>query len=291
VESCDKNCVMEDWSTWSPCSKQCDKGTSFRTKGLVSEAQGDGWCPEEDSEFRFEEKYCNEEACPKVETSDGLMKCNNTVDVVLMLDASGSVKPEGWAKTQEFGARLVRALGSVAKIGVLQYSGPADFSGYKDCMLGHKKPSECGCNWLTELSEDPEAVAKTIEKAAFTKGSTLTSMALSMAKAELLRNGRPEASEKLAILITDGKPLSRTKTLLKSKELRTVARLMIITVGKKAPSKLAREWASGPAEQNVFTLDDFEQLSDDLVNNVIENACPSLITEDSEITTTAAAFR
>lgn len=291
VDSCDKNCVLEDWSAWSECTKQCNEGTVFRTKGLISEAEGDGLCPGEDTEFRYEEKYCHTERCPKVETSDGLIKCNNTVDIVLILDASGSVKPEGWEKTQVFATNLVQALGSAAKIGVLQYSGPEDFEDYGACKLGQKKPSECGCNWLTEMSEEPAAVVKTIEGAPFTKGSTLTSMALSMAKAELMKNRRQEASEKIAILITDGKPLSKRNTFLKAQELRAVARLMIVTVGKKAPSKLAKEWASGPAAQNVFTVNDFMHLENDLINNIIENACPSLVTEDLESATTTSKFR
>merc|ERR1719471_82959 len=100
-----------------------------------------------------------------------------------MLDSSGSLKKEGWDAVKGFGANLVKALGAVAKIGVLQYSGPPSIQTVRECGAGKKTPKECGCEWLTdEMSEDSEAVVKTIEGAEWMKGSTLTSMALSMAK-------------------------------------------------------------------------------------------------------------
>lgn len=272
---------MEDWSAWSECTKGCGRGSRYRTKSLLSEAEGDGWCPSDESDMRFEREDCNPEPCDEVKTKDGLVKCNSSVDVVLLLDASGSVQEEGWKKTQVFGANLARSFQSVGKVAALEYSGPEDFSYYRDCKKGQHTPAECGCTWLSELTEDTEAVAKSIEGAPWKKGSTLTSMALSMAQAELAKNG--QAKEKIVLLITDGKPLSKTSTEQKAMELRKVARLMIATVGEKAPRDLAAHWATQPARENLFLIEDFETLNDNIVNTIVENACQSVIYNDDSV--------
>merc|ERR1719265_2631587 len=44
--SCDKDCVLDDWTAWSDCSKECDGGSQTRFKYIKDMAVGDGYCPE-----------------------------------------------------------------------------------------------------------------------------------------------------------------------------------------------------------------------------------------------------
>merc|ERR1719201_2265958 len=44
-QSCAQNCKLSTWSPWSACSKACDGGTRFKTKGIAEPESGGGTCP------------------------------------------------------------------------------------------------------------------------------------------------------------------------------------------------------------------------------------------------------
>merc|ERR1719389_571575 len=47
TDACDLPCELDpEWSEWSECSKECDWGVTFRTKGVAKEGGPEGYCPE-----------------------------------------------------------------------------------------------------------------------------------------------------------------------------------------------------------------------------------------------------
>merc|ERR1719281_2137822 len=96
-----------------------------------------------------------------------------------------------------------------ANMAVILYSGPRTWSGVKKCTGKTKKkvdPEACGIKMVTHFTEDMKKVKQLITGLDWPKGSTLTSLALMTAKAEMQlgRKGLPSA----VIAITDGKPMS-----------------------------------------------------------------------------------
>merc|ERR1719269_313794 len=55
VDACDLPCELEaEWSEWSECSKECDWGVTFQTKGVAKEGGPEGYCPEWYEEDRMQ---------------------------------------------------------------------------------------------------------------------------------------------------------------------------------------------------------------------------------------------
>jgi len=108
-QSCDIDCVLADWSAWSDCSKQCNFGSMDRRKDMIEDIVGDGTCADAQSDTRLQSKPCNSEACIRMDPMALNLQCNDDVDVVLLLDGSGSIGEEGWEATKKAGAALARA--------------------------------------------------------------------------------------------------------------------------------------------------------------------------------------
>eukprot|EP00933_Yihiella_yeosuensis_P057696 TRINITY_DN5769_c1_g2_i1.p1 TRINITY_DN5769_c1_g2~~TRINITY_DN5769_c1_g2_i1.p1 ORF type:complete len:1326 (+),score=179.83 TRINITY_DN5769_c1_g2_i1:153-4130(+) len=61
THKCAIDCRVEGWAGWSQCSKSCDGGTQFRTRGIIVKSQHGGkGCP---TELKQEQK-CGAKACP-----------------------------------------------------------------------------------------------------------------------------------------------------------------------------------------------------------------------------------
>merc|ERR1719484_257360 len=95
AQACEKDCDLTDWTKWSWCSKDCDGGTRKRQKFVRSPPEGAGKCPGKWSKERLQFKACNMKRC-KVPVDDPVMRCNATLDIMLLLDGSGSLGESGW---------------------------------------------------------------------------------------------------------------------------------------------------------------------------------------------------
>merc|ERR1712032_997948 len=100
--SCDRDCKLDDWSAWSPCTMACSGGFTVRFKKVVVPIRGQGKCPKKRSPERFEKKGCNKQACAGDEI------CIAKQDLILALDASGSLRQKGWDVVKQFAANLTR---------------------------------------------------------------------------------------------------------------------------------------------------------------------------------------
>merc|ERR1719401_2363203 len=279
TQGCEKDCMLASWTKWSACSKDCDGGTKKRQKFIFTEAEGAGKCPGEWSPKRLQYETCNTHQC-YVPQGKEVMQCTRTLDVVLLIDGSGSLGSAGWKAEIKAANMFVDAFsgsGDNAKMSVILYSGPRTWSGVYKCVGKNKKKVDqekvCGIKMVTHFTDDLAKVKTLINGLNWPKGSTLTSLALMTAKAEL-NLGRKDANS-VVVLITDGRPLSYRKTAVASKVVRKLARLVWVPVTKYAPLKYVKKWATRRWQENVVVVKTFKALeTSEPINQIVANICP-----------------
>jgi hypothetical protein len=253
-------------------------------KDIAEPARGDGKCPKlgltGDNLFSKREQNlpCNTQACQKAST---FLHCKAKLDVVLLLDGSGSLGSSGWEATKKAGKMLSEAFGGDQRLAVLLFSGPRYWSGVRKCVgsnqAGVDMEKDCGIKWVQHFDEKVTAadVASKIEALTWPKGGTLTSVALRTAASELPL-GRADA-ESIMIVVTDGRPLFYRATGIAAKAVRTKARLLFVPVTRFAPLKYIRGWASWPPKDNIVKIDNFANLADpSTIDTIISDSCKEL---------------
>merc|ERR1719461_875632 len=100
--SCDRDCKLDEWSSWSPCSMACDGGVTKRYKKVLIPIRGQGKCPKRKSAERFEKEKCNTQDCVGDEI------CIAKQDLVIALDASGSLREKGYDIVRGFAVNLTK---------------------------------------------------------------------------------------------------------------------------------------------------------------------------------------
>merc|ERR1740130_944393 len=86
VEACEKDCVLHEWTKWTGCSKDCDGGSKKRMRMIKEPAEGVGKCADQWGEARLQYEDCASHRCV-VPTAGEVMKCNQSLDIVLVMDA------------------------------------------------------------------------------------------------------------------------------------------------------------------------------------------------------------
>jgi hypothetical protein len=279
IEACEKDCELHDWAAWSACSKDCDGGTQKRQKYVKFQPEGQGTCADEWDMSRLQYKECNVFAC-ELPVGKSVIPCNKTIDIVLLLDGSGSLGQEGWdaeIKAADLFVDAFTGTGAHARMAAILYSGPSTWAGVSKCMGTDTEvvdmESFCKIKVLTHFTEDMAAVKSAINGATWPKGSTLTSVALMAAKSEFSL-GREHANTNV-ILFTDGKPLSSRKTLQAAKVVREAGRLVWVPVTAYAPLDDIKKWATRRWEENVVEVPTFEDLESPWpINQIIADICP-----------------
>jgi len=206
------------------------------------------------------------------------MPCNRSLDVIFLLDGSGSMGKKGWAAEMKAAQYFVDAFIDSGKgnMAVILYSGPRTWSGVRKCVGKSKKavkPSECGIQTVTHFTQDLKKVKAKLLALEWPKGSTLTSLALMTAKAELSLGRKDSISN--VVVFTDGRPLSYRKTGIASRVLRKVARLVWVPIAKNAPLKYIKRWATRRWQENVVPVTSFKALGKpDVITHIVANICP-----------------
>lgn len=277
-QACENDCKLSRWSNWSPCSKDCDGGTSKRFKYVKKKAVGDGSCPSQWDKSRLQYKKCNMVRC-YTPPNKPIMNCSRELDVVLLMDGSGSLKKSGWDAEVDAVSHFISGFEdkeSKAKLAVILFSGPKTYPGVKECTGKSKKPvdlEKCGIKTVTHFIDSMKRVKQLVLGEEWPKGSTLTSLALATAKAEL-NLGRKNAKS-VVIVFTDGRPMSYRKTYIAARDLRKSARLLWVPITSHAPLKFIKKCATRRWQENVVLAKTFDDLkAADTVNHIIANICP-----------------
>jgi len=209
------------------------------------------------------------------------MTCDKKLDIVLLIDGSGSLGKKGWAAEIKAAQLFVDAFsvqGGEANMAVILYSGPRTWGGVRKCFGRNTKKVDrekvCGLKTVTHFTNDLPMVKKLITGLEWPKGSTLTSLALMEAKAELSL-GRKSAQSNV-VVFTDGRPLSYRKTGMASRVVRKSARLLWVPVTKYAPTKKIKKWATRNWKENVVFVPTFAELEKgaDVITHIVANICP-----------------
>jgi hypothetical protein len=262
----------------------CDGGTQKRQKFVTLEAEGAGHCADEWSIKRLQYKQCHMHRCDTLAVSKPL-GCNRTMDVILLIDGSGSLGKTGWEaeiKTAKFFINAFEHAEGKVQMAVILFSGPRTWSGVSKCTgksTAAASLTDCGIKTVTHYTNDLDKIDQLVTGLTWPQGSTLTSLALMTAEAEMAL-GRADVHT-VVVVITDGRPLSYRKTGLASNSLRKKARLLWVPVTKFAPLKYIKKWATRRWEENVVKVDDFDALEKpDVVTHIIADMCPE---DDPEV--------
>jgi len=277
-QACEKDCVLGTWTGYTQCSKECDGGTKKRQRFVKTQATGDGHCAGTWDKERLEYKKCNTKRC-KVATPESVMECKAKLDVVLLLDGSGSLGTKGWEAEMVAAQNFLSAFKGNKQVlmSVILFSGPRTWSGVKKCVGNTKKKvdtSKCGINTVTHFTDDLKKVKQLILGLDYPKGSTLTSLALSTAKAQL-NLGRKNAKS-VVVVFTDGRPMSYRKTEMAAKDLRKMARLVWVPITKRAPLAFIKKVATRRWQENVVLATSYTKLRKaETMTQLIANICPA----------------
>jgi len=279
TQSCEKDCELKEWTKWSWCSKDCDGGTRKRSKFIHKAPKGEGACPSSRSSQRLQYKECNKHAC-ELAVGAKQLQCKKKLDIVFLLDGSGSLGETGWKAEIKAAGMFVDAFsgsGAQANMAVILYSGPRTWGGVYKCFRrrGKKVDMEktCKIKTVTHFTPDMKKVKKLITGLTWPKGSTLTSLALMRARAELSLGGKN--SESIIVVITDGRPLSYRATKIASRYVRKAARLVWVPVTRYAPLRSIKKWATRRWQENVVVVKKFSDLENvKTVDHMVANICP-----------------
>merc|ERR1719506_1836100 len=257
VDACDMPCELEpEWSEWSECSKECDWGITFQTKGVQKEGGPEGYCPEWYDEARMEAAYCNTMECPQD------LVCQAQLDMLLLLDGSGSVNwyGPGFEQERSFALSMFNLMSfgdAGAKAGVILFSWEAEL--------------------IQPMTTDQAALISAVEGMSWPHWNTDTAAALTMAKTELTNSGRPEVSKEKTIifLLTDGNPNSMSATMAAAEGVKEVATLYVVVIGDNLNMNAVKEWPSYPWEEHLIKVDEFELL-ESYIEAMLADVCTDL---------------
>jgi len=227
----------------------------MKTKLIEEQAVGNGHCDDDDSWERKQYEPCNMFPCIKESTAETLI-CQDTLDVVLLIDGSGSIGPTGWEKSKHAAKLLMDAFKGDSK------------SDNEVAVLLYSKYTTT----VSHFTKDFEAAKTAIDGMSWPRSYTKTGRALDTAGDELAL-GRPE-SKTVVICITDGRPMSTRYTTHAAEKLRKKARLLWVPVTRWAPLSSIKKWASQPNSENIVEAESWAQLEEpNTLDEVLADVC------------------
>jgi len=281
VAACEKDCELHEWTVWTGCSKHCDGGSKKRQRMIKQPAEGAGTCASEWSPNRLQYRNCAEHRC-KVANVAEVMKCNQSLDIVLVMDATPKSREAGWAAEVTAANLFIDGFtgpGVTAKpnFAVIHYTGPRTWSGVSKCTGKSTAKVDmektCRIKIASHFEEDTKKVKDIITGLEYAPGSKLLSLGLMTVQAEMAL-GRADRRSMVVVFI-DGEPLSYRKTMLASHSIRKKARLLYVVVAKFAPLASIKKWASRRWAENVVKVDTYKELAQAATGtHVMANICP-----------------
>jgi len=280
VAACEKDCVLHPWTKWTDCSKDCDGGTKKREKFIKEPVEGSGSCAGQWDKERLEYQKCHRKRC---KAPKGLvMKCNQTLDILMVMDGTPKSGKKGWAAEQVAANSLIdsfsgEGLTGVPNVAVIHYTGPRTWSGVSKCTGKSKKKIDmektCKVKLASHFTEDMKKAKSIITGLEYAPGSKLLSLALMTVQAELAL-GRKTART-VVIVFIDGAPLSFRKTRIASETIRKKVRLVYVPVLKFSPLADIKKWSSRRWQENIVKVPNIKILAKSATGtHIIANICP-----------------
>merc|ERR1719450_751623 len=268
-KQCDRNCALKRWSKWSPCSVACSGGYSEKWRRVTIPAHGKGKCPKADSKYRYRMKKCNTHDC----TGDEI--CVAKQDLVMAIDASGSLQEDGFKVIKGFSVKFLE-----------KYKG--SYFGYEDMKIGIVQfgngeimpdGSVSKALSILPLTSDMAKVKSALEGLEYKKG--FTNMAQAFTEAEnILPLGSRRKAQSAVLTLTDGKPSFKFMTHEKVMQLKDKHIKLFfapVTDFEGDELELMKEWASQPWETHLVHVPGIEALQADtevFAQRMLVQFCP-----------------
>merc|ERR1719421_1204903 len=312
MQPCPIDCVVDEWSEFGMCSKDCGGGIQTRVRRAITEDEHGG----EPCGDLSETIECNADACDlpcelDAEWSEW-SECSKECDWGVTFQTKNVAKeggPEGYCPEWYDEARMQAAycntmecpqdLVCTAQLDMLLLldgSGSVNWYGpgfeqerqFALNMFNLMSFGDAGAkagvilfSWEAELiapmTTDQQALIDTVEGMSWPHWNTDTAAALTMAKTELMNSGRPEVPKEKTIvfLLTDGNPNSMSATNAAAEAIKEVATLYVVIIGDNVNMNAVKEWPTYPWEEHLIKVDDFELL-DTKMETLLADVCREL---------------
>jgi uncharacterized protein YegL len=252
------------WKDWSACSEDCGGGLRTRSRELDVPVQGDG---EPCAAPLAELEACNTQACIGDEV------CTTKMDLVIVVDASGSLTEKGFDVLKEFTAKIVKRMKDNTHVSVVQFgNGALD----KSRIVSDAKI-------ISPLGNNTAKLVGDINKMVWQKG--FTNMAQGIFKAKEILGNTPHyrnGAQSAVLVITDGRPSFQFQTTAAVNKLRNGSRLSFAHVQrfrKQDMAELLKKYASDPWESNYIHIKGKNVLKareDHYVTEVLSELCSTV---------------
>jgi hypothetical protein len=250
--SCDRNCKLHKFTSWTKCSQACDGGFKERFAKIRIPIRGRGTCPKPKHRRRYRKKGCNKQRCYGDET------CVARVDLIIAVDSSGSFRQKHFGLLTNFTAELISKFkgrkwkGSAMKVGLLQFGNGAVVEQCNNRAQCFNVVLPAHVN--SKLTFDMKKLKKEAKKMAWQGGFTNMAQAFIAAKDMFVDGGRKKSQSRV-LVITDGKPsflYNTGKEINAMKDAGTQIDMVVIHPqrGSKEVAQM-KKWVSSPWQSHM----------------------------------------
>jgi len=266
-------------------------------------AQGAGKCADKWDPSRLHYHTCNNHRCTVPDPTQ-VMKCNQAMDIVLVLDGTLKSGQAGFTAEMKAANLFIDAfegdhsetildlsahgkqpnqgehmpwITAKPSFSIVHYTGPRTWSGVSKCT--GKSSAEvdmqktCKVTLAQHFTDDLAATRSTVNGLKYQPGSKLLSLALMTVQFEFALGDKN--SRTVVVVFMDGQPLSYRKTQLASRAIRKKARLLFVVMTKFSPLKSIKQWASRRWQENLVEVKSLKQLaSAETGTHIVANICP-----------------
>jgi len=258
-QSCDRDCRLNRWTRWSPCSVACGGGFQEQFRHVLIPTRGEGKCAKEGSGSRYDKQQCNTQAC------NGDEICIAQQDLIIAVDGSGSLREDGFKIMKKYTVALLgryqtEYFGKEAmKIGIVLFGNGVIMP---DGLTVSPAIS------AQKLTFDMAAVETTVAGLPWKKGFTNMAQAFAMAE-DMFTKGSRKGAQSSVMVITDGKPSFNfmTNEMVEQLDDKSIMRYFVIVNddGPQSDSmQVMRKWASQPWETNLIHVQGLDLLDADI---------------------------